>query len=243
MPHRTIRGSISYTSKKPERLNQERGREYFTLTQQANGIDVLLAHCEIDEKPNVIRDISLALRHKDSSPLDCSVRLTVGDQFEGAGWMRFSDDYAECETFNRKDGRMTQRLDIDKPVAWLQSHPIVGDALLMKLYDLKRGPGKVFFPDLFLTSPDHRGATGPLLFVAGFAIVYVGEERVTVGAGDFNARHFQVTGTAGNLPEEHPPYDVWCTADDDYILLKASAGGYMQTHYELTDLIRDEIRE
>jgi hypothetical protein len=45
-----------------------------------------------------------------------------------------------------------------------------------------------------------------------------------------------VTGTAGNLPEEHPPYDVWCTADDDYLLLRASAEGYMQTHYELTEL-------
>ena len=37
MSHRTIRGTIRYTSKKPERLNQERGREYFTLTQQADG--------------------------------------------------------------------------------------------------------------------------------------------------------------------------------------------------------------
>ena len=33
----------------------------------------------------------------------------------------------------------------------------------------------------------------------------------------------KVAGTAGNLPEEHPPYDVWCSADDDYLLLKASA--------------------
>jgi len=102
MSHRSIRGTISYTSKKSERLDEERGREYFTLTQQADGTDVLLAHCEIDDKPNVIRDISLALRHHDSSPLDCSVRLTVGDQFEGTGWMRFSDGYAECETFNQK---------------------------------------------------------------------------------------------------------------------------------------------
>jgi hypothetical protein len=52
-----------------------------------------------------------------------------------------------------------------------------------------------------------------------------------------------VTGTAGNLPEEHAPYDVWCTADEDYILLKANTGGYMETHYELTELIRDEVGE
>jgi hypothetical protein len=114
----------------------------------------------------------------------------------------------------------------------------VGDALLMKLYDLSQGPGKTFFPDMYLTSPDHRGATGPQLFRSGFSIIYVGEEDVSVIAGDFRARRFQIGDTAGNLPEEHPPYEVWCTADDDYILLKAGVGGYMQTHYELTELHR-----
>lgn len=239
MTPKRILGKIRYTSKKPERLDQERGREYFTLTQQPDGTDVLLAHCEIDDQPRVIRDISLALRHRDSSPLDCSVRLTVGDKFEGSGWIRFADGFVECETYNRKDGRINQRIETAKPVAWLQAHPIVGDALLMKLYDLKQGAGTTFLSDIFLTSPDHRGATGPLLFVTGFAIVYVGEEQVTVEAGTFHARHFQITGTAGNLPEEHPPYDVWCTADEDYIMLKAAAGGYMQTHYELSSLIRE----
>lgn len=237
--HRIIRGTIRYTSKQAERLDQERGREFFTLTQQADGIDVLLAHCEIDDAPNVIRDVSIAMRHADSSPLDCSVRLTVGDEFEGSGWMRFAEGFAECETFNRKDGRSSQKIETPAPVKWLQSHPIAGDSLLMKLYDLDDGPGTCFFDDMFLTSPDHRGATGPLLFAAGFALVYVGECDVSVAAGDFRARHFQVTGTADSLPEEHPPYDVWCTADDDYIFLKASVGGYMQTHYELTELFRD----
>ena len=42
------------------------------------------------------------------------------------------------------------------------------------------------------------------------------------------------------LPQEHPPYDVWCTNDDDYILLKAGAAGYMQTHYELVELHHDD---
>ena len=239
MPHRTIRGAIRYTSKKPERLDQERGREYFTLTQQADGVDVLLAHCEIDDAPNVIRDVCIAMRHQDSSPLDCSVRLTVGDRFEGSGWMRFGRNFGECETFSARDGRLSQRMETGGGIKWLQSHPIIGDALLMKLYDLSQGPGKMHFPEIYLTSPDHRGATGPLLFRAAFSLVYVGEVDIEVAAGAFRARHFQVTDTAGSLPEEHPPYEVWCTADDDYILLKAGAGGYMQTHYELTELQRD----
>ncbi|MEJ2534311.1 MAG: hypothetical protein P8008_02280 [Gammaproteobacteria bacterium] len=234
----TISGTIRYTSRRPERLGKERGREFFSLTRQPDGVDVLHAHCEIDDPPKVVRDVVLALRRADSRPLDCSVRLSVGDRFEGTGWMRFTDRELECESFNQRDGRVRQRIQVAGPVRWLQSHPIVGDALLMKLYDLDQGPGKTFFEDLYLTSPDHRGATGPQLFRTGFSIVYVGEEDIEVEAGSFSARHFQVTDTAGNLPEEHPPYDVWCTADDDYLLLRAGAGGYMQTHYELVELKR-----
>lgn len=234
----SLSGTIRYTSKKPERLDEERGRETFTLTQQPDGVDVLQAHCEIDDEPKVVRDVVLALDHATSHPIDCSVRLSVGHRFEGSGWMRFSDRQLECESWNQRDGRITQRIDVDSPVRWLQSHPIVGDALLMKLYDLSRGPGKIFFEDLYLTSPDHRGATGPLLFRTGFSIVYVGDEDIEVEAGAFRARRFQVTDTAGNLPEEHPPYDVWCTADDNYLLLRAGAGGYMKTHYELVELRR-----
>ena len=236
MAYRTLRGTVRYTSKKPERLDQERGREFFTLTQQPDGTDVLHAHCEIDDEPTVVRDVVAAMDHATSAPRDCHVRLSVGHRFEGSGWFRFTDRFVECETFNHRDGRITQRIDVDQPVSWMQCHPIVGDALLMKLYDLEQGPGKTFFENIMLSSPDHRGATGPMLFQLGFGIQYVGEETVTVEAGTFASRHFQVVDTAGQLPQEHPPYNVWCTADDDYLLLKAGAEGYMQTHYELTHL-------
>ncbi|MFP2995351.1 hypothetical protein ABN763_05555 [Spongiivirga sp. MCCC 1A20706] len=234
MKHKTIRGYIRYTSKKPERLDQERGREFFTLTTQSDNVLVMDAHCEIDDEPNVIRNVMQAMRKDDCSPLDCSVRLSVGDKFEGSGWFRFANDCVECEMYNRKDGRITQKIAIEKRVPWLQSHPIVGDGLLMKLYDLSKGEGKQLITDFMLTSPDHRGATGPMLFkMAKMSISYHGEEEITIAAGTFKARHFSVGDTAGSLLEEHPPYHVWVTADDDYLFLKAGAAGYMQTHYEL----------
>ena len=71
MKHQTIRGTIRYTSNKPERLGQERGREYFSLTQQSDGVRVLHAHCEIDDEPNVIRDVVLSL-DKDRSTARCA---------------------------------------------------------------------------------------------------------------------------------------------------------------------------
>jgi len=236
--HHTIRGKILYTSNKPERQGAERGREYFSLTRQSDDVLVMHAHCEIDDEPNVVRDVVLAM-DQHSAPYDCHVRISVGDKFEGSGWMYFTEEKACCETWSASDGRIQQEILTEGRVKWLQAHPIVGDGVLMKLYDLSQGPGKTFFPDIMLTSPDHRGATGPELFVTGFGIQYLGEEEVTVQAGTFQARHFQVVDTAGNLPEEHPPYDVWVTADDDYLLLKASVAGYMQTHYELVELVRE----
>ena len=233
MKHKIIRGHIKYTSKKPERMDQERGRVYFTLTTQTDDTLVMQAHCEIDDEPNVLRDVIVAMK-KDGTPIDCSVRLSVGDTFEGSGWFRVTPTYSECEMINARDGRISQRIETATPVKWLQAHPILGDGLLMKTYDLSKGKGKQLLENFLLTSPDHRGATGPMLFkMAKMSIEYHGEEEITIAAGTFKARHFSVGDTAGSLLEEHPPYHVWVTADDDYLFLKAGAAGYMQTHYEL----------
>ena len=239
MKHKTLRGTIRYTSAKPERLGEERGRENFMFTDQADGVRVVHAHCEIDDEPNVIRDVVMSL-DQEWYPIDCSVRLTVGDRFEGTGQMHFSDTRAECETVNRTAGRITQRIDLEKRVRWLGAHPICGDALCLRIFDLSKGPGHQFFPDLMLTSPDHRGATGPMLFALGFGLEFVGRESVSVAAGTFDALHFRYVDTAGQLPEEHPPYDVWCTDDGNYIFLKGGVGGYMQTRYELTELVGND---
>lgn len=235
MKHRTLRGTIRYTSDKPERLGQERGREYFIMTDQSDGVRVIHAHCEIDDAPDVIRDVVLSLA-ADGSPLDASVRLTVGGKFEGTGWMRFQDQVSECESFNQRAGRISQRIANPAPLAGMGTHPICGDALMLRAYDLTRGPGRQFFPQMMLSSPDHRGATGPQLFPLGLGLEFVGPEAVEVPAGKFDALHFRYVDTAGQLPEEHPAYDVWCTADGNYIFLRGCVGGYMKTRYELTEL-------
>jgi len=144
----------------------------------------------------VVRDVVQAMNAHTAAPLDCHVRLTVGHQFEGSGWFRFGENDVECESWNREEGRIAQWLSLGEPVQWMQCHPIVGDALLMKAYDLNQGPGKRFLDNVMLSSPDHRGATGPKSFPMGFGIQYVGEEPVTVKAGEFDARYFQVVDTA-----------------------------------------------
>ena len=55
---------------------------------------------------------------------------------------------------------------------------------------------------------------------------------IDVVAGHFKARHFRILDVG--MPEEHPDYDLWVTADAHYIVLRATVTGYMQTAYELS---------
>lgn len=234
--HRSMMGRIDYTSRKPERMGQERGREWFRIDVHANGARTCTAHCEIDDRPSVMRDITYAL-DGEWRPTDCFVRITVGDRFVGSGWFRFTPDEAECETWTAAEGRIRQTMRLDTPAPTFQNHAIACDAWHLRLIDRNR-PGVVQrIERMLLSSTDHRGATGPMLCSVGVGIVYVGPERIEVGAGAFDAWHYQFV-TNAELPEEHPPYDVWCTSDGDFLFLKGGVAGYMRTHYELMQLSR-----
>src|SRR5688500_13387733 len=102
--HTSVRGTIAYTSNQPERLGQERGREYFRIDMHADGSRTAVAHCEIDDRPSVMRDICYGL-DPDWYPIDCFVRISVGDRFVGSGWFRFADDGADCEMVSATEGR------------------------------------------------------------------------------------------------------------------------------------------
>jgi hypothetical protein len=231
--HRSVRGTIRYTSRKPDRMGQVRGREYFTINVHGDGKRTCIAHCEIDDRPSVMRDITYSL-DEHWYPMDCFVRLAVNDRFMGSGWFRFGENFAECETFTAIEGRVTQRMETRTRLRSFQNHAIVCDGWHLRLYDRAKG-GVQTVDDLLLSSPDHRGATGPLLFKAGICMEYVGEEKLEVEAGKFDALHYRFVSAPG-LPQEHPVYDIWCTADEEFIFLKGVIGGYMQTYYELVDL-------
>ncbi len=227
---RSISGTIQYTSNQSHRQGAERGRENFQLDVHRDGSRVLAAHCEIDDAPPVVRDVNLRV-DADNLPHECFVRIAVGGQFRGSGWFNFSPTEAQCESNTTVEGRVSQRFPLQSPLLAFGNHAIINDAYAMSLYDLSQGPGKQSF-FMLLSSPDHRGATGPMIFPVQLAIEYVGEEEIEVIAGRFKARHFRILDVG--MPEEHPDYDLWVTADEHYILLRATVTGYMQTAYELS---------
>ena len=108
--HRTTRGTIAYLSHKPDRYLQERGREYFHIDVHSDGKRTITAHCEIDDRPSVMRDITYSVDEQ-WLPMDCFVRITVGDRFMGSGWFKFHEGHTECETFTALEGRVSQRME------------------------------------------------------------------------------------------------------------------------------------
>lgn len=241
MKHKTIEGKILYTSRKPGREGEERGREHFTFTSHADGKRTMRAICEIEEpSPTVLRDITYSLDENDK-PMDCFVRLTVGDEYMGSGWIRMVEGAIECESYSPSSGRMSQRLETKGAYDGFGTHPIAGDAYMTKIMDRSRGPHKRSLR-VFVPSPDHRGATPPQLAEVHIELEYVGEEKVTVQAGTFDSYHYRFSDDSGGMVGAdglaHPEYNVWVTADDDAIFLKGGVDGYMMTWYELVELKR-----
>jgi len=227
-------GGLIYTSTADGREGAERGRESFRIDSHRDASKVVSAHCEIDDPPSVVRDISLRVR-SDGTPEDCFVRIAVDGNFRGSGWFSFDKNIAECEARTALEGRVSQRMELPHDAPAFGNHAMVCDGLLLAQYDLSKGPGTQMVRSLPLSSPDHRGATGPMLFAVDLTIQYHGPQTIEVAAGRFDAHKFSYTDVPG-LPVEHPNYDLWCTADGNYILLKAQVGGYMQTYYELAHL-------
>lgn len=234
--HRTWRGRIAYTSHKPDRMGEDRGRETFTLHEQTSGISVLHAHTEIDDAPDVLRDVTASFETDTMAPLDGFSRLSVGGQFEGCGWFQFGETHARFNGFNRTTGPNSAEIELTARTPWFGHHAIINDGFLGRLFPMDAKPGKLSLKQVMMSSPDHRGATGPELFPLDFGIVYEGDETVSVGAGTFEARKFSIVDTAEGLPEEHPPYEMWCSKDVQGFFLQGGVGGYMKTWYELVEL-------
>ena len=240
MQHRTVSGKVRYTSMKPGMEGLERGREWFSFTHHGDGSAIMRAVCEIEEpEPTVLRDVTYHLG-PGMVPQNLHVHLTIGDNFMGSGWLRHDAETGiiECESFGPSIGRISQQVKAGKFDAF-GTHPVVGDGYLARKMDVSKGPHRRTMR-CFLPSPDHRGATPPLIAEVNIALEYVGEEEKSVTAGTFACRHFRFVddSPAGMGGTTHPDYDIWVTADDDCLLVYGAIDGYMMNRYELVELSR-----
>jgi hypothetical protein len=230
---KNTRGKISYISDD----GRERGREWFSFSRREDGQITLRAYCEIDDG-RVERDVVQSMTPK-FEPLDCFVRLHIGGQFSGTGWMRFTDTEAECEVFSTVLGRVQQRMPLPMPATTLVSHPISSDALLMSRFDHSRPDRIQGWRGGMSTSARLDGGSGPFLSLNDreSRIEYVGPESITTAAGRFDTHHYRLLMDA--RPDgKHPSYDLWCT-HPDYLLIRGEVRGYLNnaTGYGRYDLV------
>lgn len=240
MQHRTVKGKIRYSSMKPGREGEERGREWFTFTHHADGSVIMRAQCEIEEPdPTVLRDIVFHIG-PDRKPRNLLVHITLGDAFLGSGWMSYNADKGliECESFGPAIGRNSESRPAGEFDAF-GTHPVVGDGFTTRLLDVSKGPHKRRLK-FFVPSPDHRGAGAPEIAEVQMTMEYVGEAEKTVEAGTFQCRHYRYVDDSdeGMGGTKHPDFDMFVTADEDAILVYGAIDGYMMNRYELVELER-----
>jgi len=235
--HTTLRGRIVSWSEAADNKDQGnrggRSQEDFVITKHSDGSRILRAFCELYEH-NLLRDVVLAM-DANYRPLDCYVRVMVDDTLQGMAWFRFTETAAQCEAYTVREGRMSQDLPMDKFVPTFATHAVQSDAWLLARYDLTQGPGRQYFQDIPLCSSEHVGKTGPYIMSISSPIEYIGEEKVNVRAGTFVTHHFRFVDASNG----HPPYDLWTSADDNYLFVKALVGGNWNTAFELVELERD----
>lgn len=212
----------------------------FHITKHTDGQITLRAHCEIEEpEPTVMRDVVLTL-NENNHPMDCFIRLTVGDKFMGSGLFIFDLDddcngTIECESYGPSIDRHSEKKETSGSFDAFGTHPIVGDGWNCRSMNISNGPG-IYQMRAFMPSLDHRGATPPMISELTIGIEYHGLEEVTVQAGTFNCHHFSYIDEVGfNEGVKHPPYDIWVT-EEDYVCVKAEVTGYMMTYYELESI-------
>lgn len=230
--HTTRRGRIENRTQQPGFANGVWGFEDWRITKHGDGSRTLRAYCELQDDPLVIRDI---VQNVDASyhPHDVFARLTIGDKFFGSTWYTFSDTEAELQGLTAAKGRIAEKRPITRAMRGFGTHSLMADAWLCARYDYSKGPGQQTFTNNLLTSLDHRGSTGPeFTLTTTSTLKYFGREKMTVKAGTLECHHLAFMNTSNN----HPPYDLWVSADGDFLFVKGVVTEPYHWEFELTEL-------
>lgn len=205
----------------------ENGREWFEMVPHAGG-RTLRAFCEMDNV-GLSRDVSIALDAQ-SRPLDAFVRVIQGGAVRGSSLFLVEPDAIECEGATLDHGRVSQRRPLATPLTYLGLHPLVGDALVT----IPRGTdrrGEFVTIDGIANSLSPNGELGLIAMPTHIDVAYLGEERVRVPAGEFEARRYALRWNPA-----WPPADIWVHGPQALFLLLHWA--LIDARYELTELRR-----
>lgn len=212
------------------------GVEDFSVTRQADGGRTLMVQCELAHgDDHVVRMTTLAVDAQ-FQPVEAHVRILNQGRPTGGGWFHFGADTAEAETMTAAQGRVSQRCAITRPMRGFGIHALMGDGWMAAGFPFERGPGQTHVWDTaLLHSLHHFGATGPMLVASTSGLKYETRETVTVPAGRFDCHRLSFAG----MTNDHPPYVMWISADDDFLYVQGRVEGYMDGLFQLETLTSD----
>jgi hypothetical protein len=212
----------------------QRGWETVSYDFHGDGLITLRAH-SVSNDPEVIRDVIYTLS-PDYLPLETFLRIQVEGRYEGSGWFRFTEGLAESEVFNVKTGRSNQRIPLEGRVNAFVAHPVSTDVLISAAFNHDDASAVQQLPNVFLSSTDPYGRTGPVLAPSESTIEYLGREKLDTPAGQQDADHYVLHAKLGATDGSLKPFeDLWCLAGTG-VFLRAHARPPFDTTYELETL-------
>jgi hypothetical protein len=203
----------------------ENGREWFEVVPHTQGSTVR-AFCEMDEL-DLTRDVTMSL-DTEGRPRDAFVRIIRGGQTLGSSLFIVDDQEIRCEAVTAELGHVSQRRPLSAPLSYLGLHPLVCDGLIA----LSRGtdrPGEFVAVDIITNSSSPSGEQGLIAFPGVIDVAYLGDEIITVPAGQFDAQRYAL-----RWQPDWSPADLWVHGPSALFL--RLAWDMIDSHYELVEL-------
>jgi hypothetical protein len=224
---RRLTGRIVYGA--PD--GSETGHEQFDLSSHDGG-HILRALCVLDDVA-LLRDVSLSM-DRAWRPRDGYCRLVREGREDATLWFDVGADVVRVEGRIAGARLPSQIIKTDEQLTYLGLHPLQGDALIVQLRGVDR-PGE-FVPVAAITnsiSPNGDEAVGAC--PVRIDVAYIGPCGISVLAGDFAARHYQVRWS-----DDWPPADLWVRQQD--CLFLAMRWSHVPTTYELAAFTEEVFR-
>jgi hypothetical protein len=223
---RHFRGEIAYL----QDGTLTTGREYFSTTVFPDGTRTMRAECHFDSE-GLVRDVTCTV-DRNWRPIDAYLRVAKANAFLGAGWYRFDDHRVECFSIDGERARRDSSRHSATSIPAFGFHPLSNDGSWPAMFDLARPNDKQTFAGC-ITYSKHPIGDGELAIEPfDIDITYHGTERISVAAGTFDCRRFQVL-----LHGFQTPFEI-ATWSDDYINVRETWAEMPGHSYELRSFAR-----
>jgi hypothetical protein len=221
---RSFRGQISY------RLAgaAPTGHEWFSTTVFPDGSRTVRCECHF-WRDDLVRDVTFTV-DRTWRPVDAYLRVARANAFLGAARYGFSGRRVVVDGIDAegKPSHLQQDLELDVPACGF--HPIYNDALWTALFDLRRPNDVQRFPGCVTYSKEMIGKEKLGIERFDLAIRLLGQESVSVSAGVFDSRHFEVL-----IEGLDAPFHIWTTGPD-HILVREQWAQMPGESFELAAL-------